>query len=101
MASSRVKPSSPRSTSRIVSAIEKSSRAGGTVGTTPVRAATYAWCATEATRGQRPSMDSATSTSCTGLVSSGLLSNAYSKSVARCSTFMMDGLNVVRGKMRR
>ena len=55
----------------------------------------------EATRGQRPSMDSATSTSCTGLVSSGLLSNAYRSSVARCSTFMMEGLNVVRGKMRR
>ena len=63
--------------------------------------ATAASWATAAVRGQRPSKESATSISCVGVVSSGVGSNEYSRSVARCSTFMMFWLYVVRGKMCR
>ena len=76
MASSCVKPSSPRSTSSTVSAIEKPSRAGGTTRRSSFIAATLAACATAAVRGQRPSSERATSISCSGEVSSGVGSKA-------------------------
>ena len=81
--------------------MEKPSRAGGTRSFVPVAAATAASWATAAVRGQRPSRESATSISCVGVVSSGVGSKEYSSRVARCSTFMMFWLYVVRGKMCR
>ena len=73
----------------MVSAVERPGAGWGTCSSKPRVWATDAVCANAAMRGKRASMDMATSISCSGEISSGLASKAYSSSTARASTFMM------------